>query len=329
MKTITCPWCEKVGLSTGMKRWHFDFCPSNPDGKHRKVQAPKKFKVSFHCDRCSKTYQWMNDTLERIVGKYGAKICFSCKQTEEYRSGERKPPVDQPYWQKMKGQPIEAILGEERGKEMRKVFSKKFSGKNNPNYGAKYTRGFADRPIRGKLEDNYSSEKAAQIRKKRSAASSGANNPMYGKPSPKKSGNGWGGTYRGHNFRSLLELSYLSYLIDAGIGFESGELRKHAIRYELDGKPRTYFPEFVLEDGMVMELKPKALVGSRQNVAKFSAARAIHGDRFVVLTEEYVAKPDLAWIEARLLDGSLMWHPSTEKKWIAWKAKKLVSSLPC
>ncbi len=323
MIPITCPHCGKSGKPAGMKAWHFDFCPSNPDRMYRKEivrKHPKRFKVSFQCDRCSKPYRWMNDTLDRIVEKHGARICFSCKQTEEYRSGERKPPVNQPYWQKMKGQPIEAILGEERGKQRRATLSEKMSGEGNPAYGRGYGY-FSTNPRNGTLEEQYGLEKAATIRSRLSAASSGENNPMFGRPSPKKSGNGWGGYYLGHSFRSLLELSYLSHLIDSGINFESGELRKHAIRYELDGKPRTYFPEFVLEDGIVIELKPKALVGNRQNTAKFSAARAIHGDRFVVLTEEHVVRPDTSWIEARLLDGSLVWYPSTEKKWIAWKAR--------
>ncbi len=32
---IECPWCHKVGGIAIMKRWHFDFCKSNPDGQTR------------------------------------------------------------------------------------------------------------------------------------------------------------------------------------------------------------------------------------------------------------------------------------------------------
>jgi endogenous inhibitor of DNA gyrase (YacG/DUF329 family) len=138
--------------------------------------------------------------------------------------------------------------------EARKKISNKISGINNPMYGKsfkdiwkeKYTqqefelleKEHSNKSIKGskkamKGKSLYSvwlEKDGQEIADKKlkdwkgKIARPGKLNGMYGKPSPKGSGNGWSGYYKGIYFRSILELSYLKYLLDNNIKFESGEL---------------------------------------------------------------------------------------------------------
>ena len=143
--------------------------------------------------------------------------------------------------------------------EAREKISKKVSGKNNPMYGksfkdvwkekynqeqiielekqhsAKSIKG-ASNAMKGKIVYNVwmekygkevADQKLSDMKSKISLGVSGENNPMYGKPSPKKSGSGWSGYYKDHYFRSILEFSYLIYLLENNINFESGEKKKY------------------------------------------------------------------------------------------------------
>ena len=84
---------------------------------------------------------------------------------------------------------------------------------------------------------------------------------MYGKPSPQGSGNGWSGWYKGWFFRSIHELSYMINVIEKnGWKWESGEQKKFSIPYvDWEGKPRTYFADFVIDGKLLVECKPKRL----------------------------------------------------------------------
>lgn len=117
-------------------------------------------------------------------------------------------------------------------------------------------------------------QKLTELKNKISLATSGTNNPMYGKPSPKGSGNGWKGHYKGIYFRSLLELSFLVNYIDRfNMQFESGEMAKWAIPYvKWDGSTGTYFPDYVIEGRYMIEIKPKKLINTPLIKAKTEAA---------------------------------------------------------
>ena len=139
--------------------------------------------------------------------------------------------------------------------------------------------------------ERFSSETIKTMRENLSIKMSGKNNPMYGKPSPQGSGNGWSGWYEGHFFRSLLELSYLKYLIDNNINFESAEKAHHKIKYQIDENDRTYYPDFYLIDSKTyIEVKPKSLINAFQNVLKFTAAINKHGEAFKIITDEEITK---------------------------------------
>ena len=96
---------------------------------------------------------------------------------------------------------------------------------------------------------------------------------MYGKPSPRGSGNGWSGWYKGWFFRSLRELSYVVGVLEKNmLGWRSAESRNLRMEYVLDGRSRTYFADFLVDDSILVEVKPKRLMGSKQNLAKRESA---------------------------------------------------------
>lgn len=158
-----------------------------------------------------------------------------------------------------------------------------------------------------------------QYRETISACTSGEKNPMYGKPSPIGSGGGWSGWYRGHYFRSILELSYLKHLIDSNIQFENGEVAKHAIQYLFNGVVGNYFCDFVLTDAQCfVEVKPKKLLLNDKNVAKFLSAKNKHGEKFVVITEDDIHVLKDETIDALYQAGEIKWIAKWEKKYHAY-----------
>jgi hypothetical protein len=219
--------------------------------------------------------------------KYGKCLCRSCIQRLHYKNGIRKSCFSE-YNKSNKGKSLEERLGIEGATACRLKLSIKTSGKNNPNYGGKYSKFEKSHDARrGKTyEESLGKEKAARLRKKLSIATSGKNNPMYGKPSPKNSGKGLHGMYKGMYFRSLLELSYMKYLHDNSIRFISAESKRFRVEYTLDNVSRTYHPDYYLVDSdTVVEIKPVALINTYANKAKFEAATVAFKGNFKVLTE--------------------------------------------
>jgi len=102
----------------------------------------------------------------------------------------------------------------------------------------------------------------------------GDENPMYGKPSPRGSGNGWKGWYKDFYFRSLRELSYVLYLDENNIQWESAEQKRFTIKYKnYDKTEKTYRPDFFVDRKKLIELKPKNLHNSVQVKLKSLAAQ--------------------------------------------------------
>jgi len=135
---------------------------------------------------------------------------------------------------------------------------------------------------------DIANDKDADRKAKWRKSSAGENNPMYGKIAPIGSGNGWSGWYRGIYFRSLLELSYLIYMMDHDILFESGECVQHRIKY--DDNKNYYCDYYLVLQEQYIEIKPSALLYTESNLKKFKSAKDKFGDKFVVLTEKEIDK---------------------------------------
>jgi hypothetical protein len=209
-----------------------------------------------------------------------------------------------------RGKKREEVMGAERRELERQAQSARNSGKNNPNYGGKYSRGFADRPITGSLEENYGVDRAREMRKRFSEQNSGSNNPMYGKPAPPKAGNGISGWYRNQlYFRSLLELAFILKCEADGKKLQSAERKEYRFPYILEGVQRTYAPDFVDEDGVLYEIKPSSLAKSKLVQIKLQAAPSVR-----LVTEDELQRPTkpelMKMIESGIvkIDDSKLWR---------------------
>lgn len=141
------------------------------------------------------------------------------------------------------------------------------SGKNNGMYG----KHIPSEKFGKTLDELYGTPKANKIRAKLSISHSGERNSMYGKPSPQGSGNGWSGWYNKIYFRSLLELSFMLFLDEFKFSWESAE--KIRIQYlDYSGKNRTYCPDFIINDELIIEIKPSKLFKAKSVELKKHAA---------------------------------------------------------
>jgi len=124
-------------------------------------------------------------------------------------------------------------------------------------------------------EEQYGKELSDKKKKEYSKKFKGKNNPMYGKISPKGSGKGVSGWYNGWFFRSLLELSFMiNYIEKNNICWESAEKNKFKIKYiDYKNSERTYIPDFILNDNLLVEIKPKRLVNTPLIKLKTRAAK--------------------------------------------------------
>ena len=149
-------------------------------------------------------------------------------------------------------------------KEFRKKQQILNSGKNNKMYGKSVYSVWLNKYGKEEADKRELSRKD-----KLSVASSGKNNSMYGKPSPNGSGQGWKGWYNNHFFRSLRELSYMIYLNENNIKWETGETKKFTVNYiDYKGTPRTTRPDFFINKNELIEIKPLKLHNSPQVKAK-------------------------------------------------------------
>jgi hypothetical protein len=153
--------------------------------------------------------------------------------------------------------------------EFRKKISIITSGKNNPMFGKSVYSVWVE-----KYGELIANEKLSEYKKKQSFNNLGEKNSMYGKPSPKNSGNGICGWYKGWFFRSLLELSYMIYVIERfKLTWENGECEKYRIPYNQFGTNKNYFADFVINGKYIIECKPKKLWFTLENSTKFKFAK--------------------------------------------------------
>lgn len=113
---------------------------------------------------------------------------------------------------------------------------------------------------------------------------------------------GYTGTYKHYVFRSLMELSFI-LAHEADHKVESAE-RLHKVPYRFDGKMKTYYPDFILDDRHIIEIKPNGHMSDPKVKAKARAMARYCRSRG--LTFEMRSWPtDKPAIRALILDGSV------------------------
>lgn len=225
------------------------------------------------CPNCENeiTYSTKH-TLQRAINKNS--ICKKCR-----RIPELNPFYGKKHTKGTKKKLSEVDKSYMKTKEFTKSVIKGMNGNTNrkPFYDCwvdRYGKEIAD----SKLKD---------FRLKQSNNNKGEHNPMFGKPSPQGSGNGWSGWYNGVFFRSRLELSCMVMYDNNNIKYQTMENRKYAIPYtNQEGVERRYYPDLLLDDGTVIEVKPKKLLEIKTNISKFKRAKEIYGNKFKIMTEE-------------------------------------------
>lgn len=193
------------------------------------------------------------------------------------------------------------FFGKHHTDENKKYFSEIHKGKHY-SVETEFKKGHKN----GKEKSNYeywvlkygndiADEKNKDFKKKLSYLNSGINNPMYGKPSPIGSGNGWSGWYNGWYFRSLLELSYMLFVIERfNLKWENGEKKKNKIPYTINGKNKNYFPDFIINNKYVIECKPKKLQNTNINIIKekFAKTHCLNKNLIFKYVDCYKIKPE-------------------------------------
>ena len=156
------------------------------------------------------------------------------------------------------------------------------------------------------------------LREKQRINASGSRNPMYGKPSPQGSGNGWKGWYKSVFFRSLRELMMLIHLDENKIKWESGEIKKHAIKYiDYLGNERNYFLDFyLLESNTYIECKPKKLWSTPLVLAKLEGAK--QANKEINLEDPQI---DLKKIAALREQGHINFNAKYEARFLVFLAE--------
>lgn len=236
-------------------------------------------RIMVICDDCQKESEISLSDQMKGIHTYGRDLCRGCKQKEQIKKGIRgKQYINAGLAskKKMKGKTHVEMYGIERALEMRQKNSDANSGENNANYGGTWHGVNPGITQKGKTFDEiYGKEKSNMIKEKIAKFSRGENNPMYGKPSPHGSGNGWCGWYKNWHFRSLMELSFMINVIERfGFRWETGENKKYRISYlDYDDKVRNYFPDFILNERYMVEIKPKHLINTVTNKRKREAAK--------------------------------------------------------
>lgn len=147
---------------------------------------------------------------------------------------------------------------------------------------------------------------------------------MYGKPAPKGSGNGWKGWYKNWFFRSLRELSYMINVIEKQkLFWENGEQNKYKVIYtDWDGVSRKYFPDFVINNNVIIEIKPKKLWESPKILAKKLAAEQHYKKlnfEYKIIDPEFLTKEQLVYLYNNKLIKFLSKY---EQKFIQYVTKK-------
>jgi len=294
---------------------------------NQKTGVPIGYQViDYECDECKSQISGTYYNRDKKFVKYNKDLCRSCIQKYYYSIGQRKSHFSE-YNKSCIGQTFEERFGEERAKKIKKKKSLVVSGENNPNFGGCYCRGWADNPLHGSFEERYGKEKSDIMKLNISKRVSGEGNPMFGKPSPIGSGNGWQGWYKNNYFSSLLELSFMIKMEQENKTIEtlSGK-NNYKINYNFNGVQRTYFPDFLV-DNKIIEIKPKRLCNTQQNIKKFEAAKEKYGDNFQVITEFEFDKINFDEIILLEESGELKFIPRYEEKLNVYRTKIYSSNL--
>jgi hypothetical protein len=268
MFELLCPKCNENNILYKTERGIREAKIKNTICK----ECKSKLFWTRNCPKCGKERKYNNKITFEIANKNNS-LCQSCINSNRIYTNETKKLMSEKLKKfycsdkgklhkktnslLLKGKTFEKLYGKEKAIEIKSKISKGSKGEKNGFYGKK-----------------HSIETIKKMSDIKIGKMAGEKNPMYGKPSPPGSGNGWSGWYKNWFFRSLKELSYMINVIERfKFDWISGESRKYVIQYvDHGGVNRNYFPDFIVNDKYLVEVKPRKLFNSEKISAKRDAA---------------------------------------------------------
>lgn len=129
---------------------------------------------------------------------------------------------------------------------------------------------------------------------------------------------GYCGWYKGWHFRSLKELAFMINCIERfNFKWRSMENKSDAIPYiNSEGKSKNYYPDFLLNDKFVIEIKPRTLWESKEVVNKRLAAEEFckkNNLKYKLIDPEKLSKEE---VHSLFLNNIIKFSPKYEQKYI-------------
>lgn len=271
-----------------------------------KPDKTKNYIGSRICSQCSneikyKSISGMNNAIKNNS------ICKSCSSRNKMigvdYSGENNPNYGRKHTekdlQKMKGRKCSP----EQVEKMR-IFN---TGRKGRTYTQEQLerhremcRNRKNRPYMEVWTEKYG-EEGARIRHEKYLATFKGRPARNFTNNTKTSGpRGWSGYYKGFLFRSFLELSYVINVLEKNnINWCTGEDKLYKIPYTFKNVERNYYPDFIIENKIVVECKSLYGLKSEQVTAKTIAAEIWclnHGYEYRILTNKditYLTRKEL------------------------------------
>lgn len=219
-----------------------------------------------NCPSCGEEIQYKTHGNKQLAERSDA-FCRTCINQKRDYSGENNPFYGKHHSQEAKLKHSAVMTGKNLGvKDPRKGRS----GERNNMYGKSIYSVWLE-----KYGKEIADKKQLEFNEKQSIAQRGEKNKMYGKIPGIGAGNGISGWYKDWYFRSLHELTYMIHVIERfNLHWKSAESREFAVKYvNENGTQRNYFCDFIINDKYIIEIKPKALRKTKENLLKFEAAK--------------------------------------------------------
>jgi hypothetical protein len=274
-------------------------------------------KYTRECPTCGKQVEHKTkDARDDAIRK--GQMCRKCgcnrperlKRQSELFSGEKNPFYGKTHSDK--------TLGRLRGRKLSKEHVALMKTGICSNSGAK--NGMYRKSVYSvwleKDGKEVADQKLNEMKEKLKVTSQKSYNPLTHKSPPNGCGNGWGGWYKGWYFRSLRELSYMINEIESkNIKWESGETQKILIIFkDENGKEHRYFPDFILENKRMVEIKPTRLMNLPKNLLKKTAAEEYCKENGMLFEMTDVEKLNLDELGVLLNDGKITFNKKTQEK---------------
>lgn len=302
-------------------------------GDVRRFKSKKLLEKSFilHA-KCAKCYKknWLSTQTRktRVCPVCGVTVCYNsysafiqarirnslCESCNLNRfKGESNP-----FYGKKHSDEVKSLFKTQRaGVPKSEEFKKKISEikKRKPSGGDPY-KFWVD-----KYGKEIADEKILSVNIKK--ARKGSDNGMFGKPSPKGSGNGWSGWYKGWFFRSLRELYCVVFILEKNnLSWVSAETDLYSVSYtDWCGNVRNYYPDFVVESTYVIEVKPKRLFNSVNIISKFDAATKHFNNIGMIYIMLDCPVVPLDYLERLIESKDVILTANTFKKYEKWREK--------